>query len=356
VIAALRAGWDNFRGSGAAALTVPPMDGAFRPNMAIENAPIALAIEDPNNLTIAGDTVYFSSGGQVLRLLRGRTEVVVSYAAPITAMAGAPDGTLAVASRSKGIALIDAGGTEFGSLSPDCGRGDVTAMAFVGEGRLALAVGSEVNPADRWRLDFMQRQRAGAVWLFDLSNGEARKIAAGLAYPYGVAADNCGGLLVSEAWASRLTRVSASGGLATATDNLPAYPCRLSSAVNGGFWLALFAPRNQLVEHVLRETIFRERMIREIASEYWVSPSLVPHESALSPMQEGGQKVGGATKPWAPSFSYGLIARLDRNFQPQTSLHSRANGRRHGITSVVETNGRLLATSKGADVIVDIAL
>jgi hypothetical protein len=36
--------------------------------------------------------------------------------------------------------------------------------------------------------------------------------------------------------------------------DLPAYPGRIAPAPDGGFWLALFAPRNQLVEFVLRET------------------------------------------------------------------------------------------------------
>jgi len=40
MIGSLRNLWDNFRGSGAMALTVPPMDGAFRPNTAIETAQV----------------------------------------------------------------------------------------------------------------------------------------------------------------------------------------------------------------------------------------------------------------------------------------------------------------------------
>lgn len=357
MITPLRNLWDNFRGSGPAALTVPPMDGAFRPNMAIETAAVVAASGEPDNIAAAGDAVFFSSGGQLLRLaVGGRAEVVETYAEPITAMAGAADGTLAVARRSKGISFV--GGTRASLKSPavDCGQGDVTAMAFVAEDTLAVVVGSEVNSAEAWREDLMQLRRAGSVWLCDLASARARKLAGDLGYPYGVVGDGGGRLVISEAWQTRLVRIDGGGGLNTVVDNLPAYPCRLAPAAGGGYWLALFAPRNQLVEFVLRETGYRERMMREIARDYWVSPSLTPPESALSPMQEGGVKIGGAIKPWAPSLSYGLIAKLDRSFEPDYSLHSRASGRRHGVTSVVEFGKRLLATSKGAGVVVDIAL
>jgi hypothetical protein len=43
--------------------------------------------------------------------------------------------------------------------------------------------------------------------------------------------------------------------------------------------------------------------------------------------------------------------RLDRDLAPVASLHSRANGNRHGTTSVIEADGRLLVASKGGDCI-----
>ncbi len=356
MIGALRTAWDSFRGSGAAALTIPPMDGAFRPNMVIENAAIAAVGETPDNLAVAGDALYYSDGGRVMRLgADGQCETVASSREPITALAGRADGALAVARRSSGLSFIGGSGSVPRSPKIDCGRGDVTALTFLGDDKLVVAVGSEANPASAWREDLMQKRRAGAVWTCDLATGAATKLAGDLAYPCGIAADELGRLVVSEAWATRLVRLL-SGGAKAVVDNLPGYPCRLSAATGGGYWLALFAPRNQLVEFVLREKEFRSRMMDEIAAEYWVSPSLVPHDTPLSPMQEGGQKIGGAIKPWAPAFSYGLVARLDRDLQPQSSLHSRANGRRHGVTSVAEHRGRLFASSRGVNAIVEIAL
>ena len=56
----------------------------------------------------------------------------------------------------------------------------------------------------------------------------------------------------------------------------------------------------------------------------------------------------GVLKPWAPAFSYGLVVKLDRNFQPEKSLHSRADGKAHGITSAAcLPEGQLFLSSRG---------
>jgi hypothetical protein len=48
------------------------------------------------------------------------------------------------------------------------------------------------------------------------------------------------------------------------------------------------------------------------------------------------------------------VVKLDAKLQPQASYHSRANGRRHGVTAVTEFGGRVLAASKGGDAILNI--
>ena len=40
--------------------------------------------------------------------------------------------------------------------------------------------------------------------------------------------------------------------------------------------------------------------------------------------------------------------------QPVTSYHSRANGTRHGITSAIEHDGAIIATSRGGNLILRI--
>ena len=93
-------------------------------------------------------------------------------------------------------------------------------------------------------------------------------------------------------------------------------------------------------------------MIAEVDPDFWIAPSLSSGKSFKEPLQAGGVIRLGVHKPWAPTRSYGLVIRLDREFQPVWSLHSRADGLRHGVTSVIEAEGRLLAASKGRGEIV----
>ncbi|MGH6893928.1 MAG: hypothetical protein ACREEP_16915, partial [Dongiaceae bacterium] len=65
-------------------------------------------------------------------------------------------------------------------------------------------------------------------------------------------------------------------------------------------------------------------------------------------------KTMGIHKPWSPTRSYGLVVRLDVDLRPVVSFHSRAGGRRHGITSVIEADGRVLAASKGGNAVLQI--
>ena len=59
----------------------------------------------------------------------------------------------------------------------------------------------------------------------------------------------------------------------------------------------------------------------------------------------------GIHKPWAPSRSYGLLARLDEALQPLFSLHSRADGARHGVTAAAEHGGRVFVAARGGDAV-----
>lgn len=130
--------------------------------------------------------------------------------------------------------------------------------------------------------------------------------------------------------------------------DLPAYPARLTRAGDGGFWLALFAPRRQLTEFVLGEDDYRRDMMATIAPEAWIGPDFAATRDDRQPLQAGSVRQMGIMKPWAPSRSYGLVAKLDRTMTLVASLHSRADGRRHGITAVAEHGGFLYAASRGS--------
>jgi hypothetical protein len=155
---------------------------------------------------------------------------------------------------------------------------------------------------------------------------------------------------VSESWRHRLLGFDLAGRKSAAEiilEDLPGYPGRLSEGSDGSAWLAVFAPRSQLIEFALRERPYCLRMLREIPKEYWIAPTLRSGRSFREPMQGGAVRVHGIYKPWAPTRSYGLAVQLDADLLPVRSFHSRADGSRHGIVSICEWQDRIVFASRG---------
>lgn len=354
MIRGLRNLWDGIRGNGEHAITTPPMDGVLQPNNLIEEAALLAAVEAPDNLVASGAGLLFSSGNRVMRVSDGKVEDVVTVPAAITAMAASVSGTLAIATADGTIRLRGDKGE--GKVLGDDGMalGCVTALCFADETTLLVCRGSSKHTASDWKRDLMERNALGAVLRIDLESGQSAAIAENLAFPYGILPIGASGCIVSESWRSRLIRIDPRGAVSVVLSDLPGYPARLSPKTGGGAWLAVFAPRSQLMEFILREKRFREQMMATIAPDLWIAPSLTAPHSFLEPLQGGGLKQLGVMKPWAPTRSFGLVVALDAAFQPNASWHSRADGTRHGVTSVVEQDGRPVAASKGGNALIDL--
>jgi hypothetical protein len=163
-----------------------------------------------------------------------------------------------------------------------------------------------------------------------------------------------GRLFVSEAWRHHVLRIDATKASrpALALTDPPAYPGRIAPAAKGGYWLTFFAVRNQLVEFILRENDYRQRMIKEVPEPFWMAPALASLGKFEEPLQGSGLKQMGILKPWAATRSYGLVVRCDDEMQPTFSYHSRADGTIHGVTSVCEERSDLLVAAKGPGVLV----
>lgn len=343
---------DKITGRGDAAVTMPPMDGALRPNQRLEELP-AVQASAPDNLVLWEGRVVYSSGSELCDLAAGK--VVRKFDRPVACLAAVPDGRLAVGLSGAGLQVIGPDGsvTRLGEKQ----LVNVTAVTFTETG-IAACEGSARRPPEAWKRDLMETgydgKGTGTLWLFDKA-GRGKKVASGLRYPNGVMSDPAQGLVVSESWSHRLLAIDpASGRRKVLLADLPGYPGRLSPATGGGAWLAVFAPRSQLIEFVLREKDYRTRMMAEIEPDYWVAPALANLRSFLEPLQGGAVKQMGVLKPWAPTRSYGLVVRLDADWQPVLSLHSRADGTRHGVTSVLETGGELVIASKGGNAILHV--
>ena len=326
------------------AVTIPPLDGAFRPNTRLDDAPAIAGLIEPDNLLVADGRLLASSGNAVYAIAGGvEAKVLETFPSPIAALALSPSGELTVGLES-GKLLIS--GKE---VSLPAGVSCITALAYAEDGTLWLANGSAEHAPSQWAVDLMKKGASGSLWKRDAAGGAFRKVAGDIAFPYGlhpIGRD----MLASESWRHQLIRLDgATGGRSTVLTHLPGYPSRLSPSADGGAWLALFAPRNRLIEFVLQETHYRQDMIDQVPPAYWIAPALASNRSFLEPLQCGGIRTMGIHKPWSPSRSYGLVVKLDQKMQPQFSLHSRANGTRHGICSVAEKDGLLFIASRGGD-------
>ena len=352
---------DIFRGK---AITIPPMDGALRPNTALDEAPVLLQASAPDNLAWIEGRLVFSSGNKVHAFETAGNgsalETLVEFPVPVACLADRPGGGSAVGLDNGEIRIWDAEGAEtalagIGPRALKC----PTALLFLDNDTLIVCQGSATIAPSGWARDLMDQGSSGSLWRVDLKAGRQTCLASGLAFPQGVLARGAE-IIVAESWKYRLVVLSAErpSRPRTILSNLPAYPSRLSPAgpmaSGGGAWLCLFAPRNRLIEFVLQEDVYRRAMLKDIEPQFWIAPALASHRSFLEPLQCGGVTTMGISKAWAPSRSYGLLVRLDGEMQPVASYHSRANGTRHGVTSAIEVDARVFAAARGGDVILDL--
>ncbi|MEO8923590.1 MAG: strictosidine synthase [Caldimonas sp.] len=348
-------GLQRWRGAGEYTITLPPMDGALRANDAIESASLVLATAEPDNLARAGSRYYLSQGNALIEIDfrdSGALGVHVGeFDVPISALAGDDKGNL-IAGFEDGRLRFVAGPRAGEGLGPHIAAASCPTALMIDGNSLLVCQGSAHNPPSGWKRDLMQRRASGSVWRVMLDGGTAEQLAGGIAFPYGLSRTADGAIVVAESWRHRLLALGADGSTKVLLDGLPGYPARLAPASDGGHWLCIFAPRSRLVEFTLTERDFCADMLLQLEPEHWIAPALSSGQSFLEPLQGGGVKQMGILKPWAPSLSYGLLAKLDVDFQLRESFHSRAGGTRHGITSCIEHSGRVLVASRGGNALV----
>jgi hypothetical protein len=365
MIAALKRAYSAFRGFDDETGSAPMMDGPLRPNALLDAAPVALSLENVDNLTQHHGGLLCSSGSQVLQLTPHQSTLIAgdarAFEQAVTFIATGPSDSLAIGLDGRGVLILE--GPHAGKAVPNVGAHALcspTAGLFVDKDTLIVANGAESRTAADWKRDLMERGASGSVWRIDLSApaAAATQLAAELAFPNGLVLATEGRVHVSEAWRHRVLAFKSRGPNApqAVLSDLPAYPGRIASAQGGGFWLALFAPRNQLVEFVLREDTYRRRMIDSVDPNFWIAPALSSGVSFLEPIQGGARKKLNMLKPWSPSWSYGLVARCGPTMQPLRSFHSRADGAIHGVTSCCEVDDTLYVAAKGAGRIVAVDL
>jgi hypothetical protein len=350
---------DRLLGRGSAAISVPVMDGTLKPNRVLDQAQVLAEAIGIDDLASDGRTLYASAGATLYRWDDKQLVEMRRFDERISALAAASEGRLAVALAGRSVRVFSTGiGAEIARLEAADGQPlrSANALAFDGAQDLLISDGSSRHDADEWCRDLMELGHSARVLRWHLGDFGCKTLASGRHYAFGVlpVAD---GVLFSESWRHRVVHSGdAAGPASVLLDELPGYPSRLAAAGDGGFWLSCFVCRTQLVEFVLREDAYRQRMLAEIDPRYWIAPALSSGLSFLEPLQGAGVKQMGVLKPWAPPRSYGLVLKVARDGRIVESLHSQVDGKHHGITALAEHGGSLYAVSKGSGRLLRVAL
>jgi len=343
---------------------IPVLDGAFSPNNRLDQSRVlGDAIERPDDLIMGPDqALYVSSGRCVLRCTGAdfeQRDTFVTTGDLAGPLAFSADGRLLVGVAGQGVQAFDAAGQLVATLGTVAGESLAcpTALTVASDGTVFITDGSRAHRAEDWLPDLLEcRPPSGRLIACAPALENARVLADGLNWPSGVALDaGSGELLLAEAWAHRLTARTTDGVLRrTVVKNFTGYPARVTTDPQGGGWMAFFGMRTQLIEFVLRERAFCDAMMATVPRELWIGPKLDNRFDYREPTQIGHIKKLGIQKPWAPPRSYGLVARLDEQGEPVESLHSRVDGRVHGVTAVRRAGARVLAVAKAGNLLVEL--
>jgi Strictosidine synthase len=341
---------------------IPVLDGAFSPNQRLNLArQLGEEIERPDDLALGPDgALYVSSGAVILRCAGddfAQRAVFASFASPVGGLAWSVDGRLLACVSKQGLVALSSTGAVVGKLESAGGEPIAcpTSVTVAADGTIYATDGSRANPPELWLTDLMQN-RAASGRLISCSSrlNDARVCADKLAWPSGVVVSHDGEeVWVGESWAHRLTAFSRVGNRQRViVRNYAGYPSRIVRGASGDYWMSFFGVRTQLTEFVLREREFCDAMMTTVPPELWIGPTLDGRFNYREPTQIGRIKKLGIQKPWAPARSYGLVARLNGDGEAIESLHSRVDGRNHGVTAVSLVGARVLAASKGSNCLV----
>jgi hypothetical protein len=232
--------------------------------------------------------------------------------------------------------------------NPPAGLTSVTDCLFLSETELVVV--DHGYPTDENILavapwDAVERGRV----LLVPQSGEVRAVSGRLHCPMGISLDDKGELIITELERARI--VDGSGRIRQS--GYPGYLGRLRKTTTG-YLLACLARRDPLIEFLKTEQDFVAEMTAKIAPQHRIAPRVSPEFSHDFPIELGATRLFGEIKPWAPSFSYGLVIELDAALMPTGSAQSRANGRRHAISDAVLWQGEIIAISKASGEILNL--
>ncbi len=320
------------------------LEGVLGPNNRLDEA-AAIRVEKPEALSVSAEGhLLFSSGKQICRMRRWgeAPEDWARFERPVTALSSSADGLVAVGLQGGAIAVIDASGQAVDGWSMPPDLVSVSDCAFLSSEEIAVVANGYCDDQNLLSLAPWDEVGRGSIAIIGRSK-EPRIVTGALHCPIGITHDFAGGLIVSQL--ERASIVDLSGRVLQS--GYPGYLARIRKT-DAGYVMACLSRRDPLIEFLKTEPIFLADMKASLDPRYWIAPRATPEISHDFPIELGAARLFGDIKPWAPSFSYGLVIELDEKLMPIASAHSRANGSRHAICDVCMWNGDLIAISRAS--------
>lgn len=332
---------------------IPPMDGGLRANDLLDQATVMCAGEDldPDDLIVRSDgAVVFTSGNALVTVEGADCRVVADVGGRAGALAELGD-ALVVAVEGHGLVRVGADGDVHDLCTDIVVRRCVTDMAVVGD-QVLVTIGSDNLGSDEWSRGLLTDTEDGLLVRVN-ADGSSVVLAERLAWPAGIAVSGDEVFVsLSLDYAIERRALSDLGRPGKAfLRNLPAYPGRIRF---GGdrVWVTAPYARNRMTEMFTDDRDMVQALLDRIHPDEWPVPRLRLDNPYRDLMQLGQLRVLGVLKPWAPPRSYGLVFTVDMNGLVRNSVHSRVDGRHHGVTGIALDAERVVLAVRGSRTVV----
>ncbi len=215
------------------------------------------------------------------------------------------DRGLVVADAAKGLLLVD----DVGEITVLSKQSDTRPFRFVDDvdvapdGRLYFSDASHRYGLDELMHDFFEHAGTGRLLCYDPATGQTETLVDGLYFANGIAVGPDGDyVLVTETSRYQVTRYWINGPKAGTADvfidNLPGFPDNISYDDDGTFWLALYAPRDAVLDQILPLPWLRKVLFR---LPEWVQPDPKLHAAILG-LNLDGEVVANAQASGGDAF------------------------------------------------------
>jgi len=256
---------------------------------------LATNVHGPEATVVGPDGKLYAgtSDGKVMRvdLERGTAETFADTGGRPLGMKFDASGVLIVADARKGLLSIDPRGAVSVLAEQHAGAPlrFVDDLAIASDGRIYFSDASTRFGYGEHLFDVLEHRPNGRVFAYDPTNKTLTIVIRDLYFPNGVALSPDGAfLVVNETWKYRVLRHWLRGPQAGKTEalieNLPGLPDNITAAPSGGYWVALYTPRNAELDSMLPRPFLRKLSLRLPAA---IRPKPAHHAYVLKLDPEG---------------------------------------------------------------------